>query len=258
MSLPRVAVITGAASGMGRAAAIKWAQSGILVAAVDREAEPLKALERDNPHVTAFECDVTDEEAVRRTAAEIEADLAPIDRLVNAAGICVSGKTGELPASEFRRVMAVNFFGTLHWVSAVLPDMQRRQQGEIVNFASVAGFIPTPNLNAYGASKFAVLGFTEALASENAAVGIRVLAVCPPGVDTPLYADLMVGTSLGPRIQRFIKPITPESVVDAIDDALGKHSKMLILPGRGTAAMYRMRRYAPNLTNRVFRSLYGL
>src|SRR5437773_286264 len=123
MKSARVAVITGAASGMGRAAAVKWARSGMTVAAVDRAADPLKALERDHPNITAFECDVTDEAAVHRSAGEIDENLGPVDRLVNAAGICVSGKTGELPASEFRRVMTVNYFGTLHWVSAVLPNM---------------------------------------------------------------------------------------------------------------------------------------
>jgi NAD(P)-dependent dehydrogenase (short-subunit alcohol dehydrogenase family) len=257
MHTPRVAVITGAASGMGRTAAARWAAQGWVVAAVDRAAEPLKELERDCPGITAVECDVTDEAAVRRAAERITTELGDIDRLVNAAGICVAGKIGELPASEFRRVMTVNYFGTVHWVDAVLPGMRDRRQGEIVNFASVAGFVPTPNLSAYGSSKFAVLGYTEALAEETWTDGIRVLCVCPPGVDTPLYTDLMAGTSLGPRIQKFVKPITPDSVIDAIDRALpGKRT--YVFPGRGTTAMHRMRRFAPTLTNRIFRSIYGL
>jgi NAD(P)-dependent dehydrogenase (short-subunit alcohol dehydrogenase family) len=257
MHTPRVAIVTGAASGMGRTAARRWAGQGWHVAAVDRAVEPLKELERDHAGITAVECDVTDETAVRRAAEEITAALGPVDRLVNAAGICVAGKIGELPASEFRRVMTVNYFGTVHWVDALLPGMRARRQGEIVNFASVAGFVPTPNLSAYGSSKFAVLGYTEALAEEVQRDGIRVLCVCPPGVDTPLYTDLMAGTSLGPRIQQFVKPITPDSVIEAIDRALpGKRT--YVFPGRGTTAMHRMRRFAPTVTNRIFRSIYGL
>jgi NAD(P)-dependent dehydrogenase (short-subunit alcohol dehydrogenase family) len=250
-------VVTGAASGMGRAAALRWAAQGHRVAAVDRSAEPLKALERDNERITAFVCDVADADAVLATARQIEQEHGRIDRMVNAAGICVAGSTGKLPAAEFRRVMSVNYFGTVNWVDAVLPAMQQRGGGEIVNFASVAGWIPTPNLNAYGASKFAVVGYTEGLAQESRSWGIRVLCVCPPGVDTPLYTDLMAGTSLGPRIQKVIKPITPESVVEAIDRALPGR-RTYIFPGRGTTAMIRMRRFAPGLTNRLFRSIYGL
>jgi NAD(P)-dependent dehydrogenase (short-subunit alcohol dehydrogenase family) len=257
MQTTQVAVITGAASGMGKTAAIRWAQQGWHVAAVDRAAAALKELEGDHSGITAVECDVTDEGAVAFAAEEITSVLGEIDRLVNAAGICVAGKIGELAASEFRRVMTVNYFGTVHWVNAVLPAMRARRRGEIVNFASVAGFIPTPNLSAYGSSKFAVLGYTEALAEETRSDGVRVLCVCPPGVDTPLYTDLMAGTSLGPRIQKFVKPITPDSVIDALERAL-PGTRTYVFPGRGTTAMHRMRRFAPTLTNRLFRSIYGL
>jgi len=253
----RSIVVTGAASGMGRAAALRWAAQGHTVAAVDRAEEPLKALERDNPRITAFVCDVSDADAVQRTAGQILEQHGRIDRMVNAAGICVPGRTDRLPAAEFRRVMTVNYFGTIQWVEAVLPVMQRQGSGEIVNFASVAGWIPTPSLNAYGASKFAVVGYTEGLAQEVRSLGIRVLCVCPPGVDTPLYTDLMAGTSLGPRLQKAFKPITPESVVEAIDQALPGR-KTFVFPGRGTTAMIRLRRFAPGLTNRMFRSIYGL
>lgn len=257
MGSTRTIVVTGAASGMGRAAAVRWAAQGHTVIAVDRAAEPLKSLERDHIGITASVCDVTDPDAVLATAREIEQQHGHIDRMVNAAGICVAGETGTLPAAEFRRVMSVNYFGTVNWVDAVLPAMQERGAGEIVNFASVAGWIPTPKLNAYGASKFAVVGYTEGLAQENFSTGVRVLAVCPPGVDTPLYSDLMAGTSLGPRIQKIAKPITAESVIDAIERALPGR-RTCIFPGRGTTSMIRMRRFAPGLTTRVFRSIYGL
>lgn len=242
---------------MGKVAALRWAAAGYTVAAVDRDAEPLKELERENPHITAYVCDVTDSEAVHRTAEEISSQHGPVDRLVNAAGICIVGRVGVLAASEFRRVMEVNYFGTMHWVDAILPSMRERGRGEIVNFASVAGWIPTPNMNAYGASKFAVIGYTEGLAEEARSEGVRVLCVCPPGVNTPLYDALMDGSSIGARIQKVVRPITPESVIDAIDKHLPGKSTF-VFPGRGTKTMIRMRRFMPNLTNRLFRKIYGL
>lgn len=253
MQVPRVIVVTGAASGMGRVAATRWARQGAQVAAVDRSAEALKELESNHPGIRAFECDVSDEEAVERVAAEIRTQMGEIDRLVNAAGILLRGEAGELPLAEIRRTIEVNCLGTMFWVNVVLPGMRTRRYGEIINFSSVAGFLPTPGVNAYVASKFAVFGFTETLAEETRKDGIRVLAVCPPPVDTPMLAGIMDGT-FGPRIEKYMKPITPDTVIDAIEKALpGK--RLLVLPGRGTAAMLRTRRFAPGLIRFGFRRL---
>src|SRR5690349_17510595 len=126
-----VIVVTGAASGMGRAAATRWARQGRTVAAVDLSGDALKQLEADTPNLTGFECDVTDEDAVNRVAEEIRSRLGSIGRLVNAAGICISGSIGDLEPAAFRKVMEVNYFGTVHWVNAVFPTMRRQRQGEI-------------------------------------------------------------------------------------------------------------------------------
>src|SRR4051812_2768217 len=98
----KVVVVTGAASGMGRAAAIRWAKQGHLVAGVDRSGDVLKELESAVPGFAAFECDVADEAAVRRVAGEIRSRLGEVDRLVNAAGICIAGRIGELEPGAFR------------------------------------------------------------------------------------------------------------------------------------------------------------
>jgi NAD(P)-dependent dehydrogenase (short-subunit alcohol dehydrogenase family) len=250
---PRVFVVTGAASGMGRAAATRWARRGALVAAVDRSAEALKELEAAEPNISAFECDVSDEEAVERVRSEICSRLGDIDRLVNAAGILLRGEAGELSTPDVRRTIEINCLGTMFWVNAVLPAMRERRRGEIVNFASVAGFLPTPGVNAYVTSKFAVLGFTETLAEEVRRDGIRVVAVCPPPVDTPMLAEVMDGT-FGPRIEKYMKPITPDVVIDAIDKALPGR-RLLVLPGPGTPAMLWLRRLSPGLTRFLFRAL---
>src|SRR5688572_25298973 len=250
---PRVIVVTGAASGMGRAAATRWARRGAQVAAVDRSAEALKELEAAEANISAFECDVSDEQAVERVRSEISTRLGDIDRLVNAAGILLRGEAGELSMADVRRTIEINCLGTMFWGNAVLPAMRHRRRGEIVNFSSVAGFLPTPGVNAYVASKFAVFGFTETLAEEVRRDGIRVLAVCPPPVDTPMLAEVMDGT-FGPRIEKYMRPITPDTVIDAIDKALPRR-QLLVLPGPGTPAMLWMRRLSPGLTRILFRAL---
>jgi NAD(P)-dependent dehydrogenase (short-subunit alcohol dehydrogenase family) len=249
-----VIIVTGAASGMGRAAATRWARQGHRVAAVDRSAEAIKELEAGQAGIAAFECDVTDEEAVNRTAGEIRARLGEVDRMVNMAGIVIPGRTGEQPPAEFRRTMEVNYFGTVHWVHAVLPGMRARRRGVIVNFSSIGGFLPGPGVNAYNASKFAVLGYTETLAEEVRREGIRVVCVCPPPVKTPLL-DTFVA-SAPPRAAKLMRPMTPEAVIDALEKALSGRG-FLVLPNATAKAMYVSRRLAPNLTKRLLRMALG-
>jgi NAD(P)-dependent dehydrogenase (short-subunit alcohol dehydrogenase family) len=246
--MSKVIVVTGAASGMGRAAATRWARAGHKVAAVDRSAEAVKQLEADEANITAFECDVTDEAAVKRVAEEITGRLGPIDRLVNAAGICISGRIGELPPADFRKVMEVNYFGTVHWVDAVLPGMRSRRGGEIVLFSSMGGYMPGPGVDAYIASKFAVLGYAEVLSGNLAGSGIRVMCICPPPVDTPLLSDFLAGASA--RTAKLMRPMTPDQIVDSIEKALpGK--RLLLLPDLTAKGAYLGRRLAPNLVRRL-------
>jgi NAD(P)-dependent dehydrogenase (short-subunit alcohol dehydrogenase family) len=200
---------------------------------------------------------VSDAGAVSRAAEAIVSQLGEVDRLVNVAGICVPGRTDEASASDFRRVMEVNYLGTVHWVKAVLPAMRARRSGEIVTFASIAGWMPTPSLSAYCASKFAVVGFTECLAEEVAGEGVRVLCVCPPAVNTPLLSIMLEGGAIPQRATRFVKPLSPEAVIDAMEEALASE-RVFLFPGPGTTAMWQARRFAPRLLRRVFRVLYGV
>lgn len=257
MGNPRVAIVTGAASGMGRAAAVRLARAGTKVAAVDWAASSLKDLEASQPGISAFECDVSDAEAVARAAEEIHERLGEVDRLVNAAGICLVGRAHEASSSDFRRVMEVNYLGTVHWVKAALPAMRARRSGEIVLFASIAGWMPTPVVPAYCASKFAVVGFAECLAEDVAGEGIRVLCVCPPGVDTAMLSTLMASGAIPEKATKLVKPLSPEAVIDAIEEALPSR-RVFVFPGPGTTAMWRARRFAPGLLRRVFQVLYGI
>ncbi|HYH49332.1 MAG TPA: SDR family NAD(P)-dependent oxidoreductase [Acidimicrobiia bacterium] len=246
----QVIVVTGAASGMGKAAATRWARQGAKLAAVDRSGDVLKQLEAEIPNLRAFECDVTDEEAVRRVAAEIRSGLGEIDRLVNAAGICISGSIGDLEPAAFRKTMEVNYFGTVHWVHAVIGPMRARRRGQIVLFSSMGGYFPGPGVDAYIASKFAVLGYAEVLHQKVSPEGIRVVCICPPPVDTPLLSNFMEGSKMHPAAAKFMRPMTPDQIVDSIEKALpGK--KFLLLPDATAKGAYIGRRLAPNLLSKL-------
>lgn len=257
MGNPRVAVVTGAASGIGRAAAVHLARAGARVAAVDQAAPALNELAASQPEISAFQCDVSDAEAVSRAAEEIVNRLGEVNRLVNAAGICLPGRTAEAPSSDFRRIMEVNYLGTVHWVKAVLPAMRARRSGEIVTIASIAGWMPTPSLPAYCASKFAVVGFTECLAEDVAGDGIRVLCVCPPAVNTAMLSVMLEGGAIPRKATRFVKPLSPEAVIEAMEEALSS-KRVFLFPGPGTTAMWQARRFAPGLLRRLVQVIYGV
>jgi short-subunit dehydrogenase len=239
----KVALVTGAASGMGRLSAGRLADAGAQVAAVDVDEAGLETLVRDHPSVHPLPCDVSDPQAVERLVAEVEDDLGPLDRVMSAAAIAPSGLLAEQSADEVNRLMRINYGGVVNVACAVLPRMLQRRSGDLVNFGSLAGWVPSIYLGAYSATKFAVNSFSEVLWHEHRGSGVRILCVCPPVVDTPMLdqmrggAEKMVGES--PKIQ-------PEEVLDAVEEGL-EAGECFVFPGRGTKAAWRVRRFAPGL-----------
>lgn len=238
---PAVALVTGAASGMGQLAARRLAAAGTSVAAVDADEKGLVETVARAPSMRAWECDVTDDAAVEGTVREVQAAFGPVDRVVHAAGICLPGPLADQRVDEIARVMDVNYLGTVRVVKAVLPDMLERRRGEVVAFASLAGWLPSPHLGAYAASKHAVVAFMEVLAYENRASGVRLACVCPPVVDTPMVEGIRARdeTALGGQ-----RGIEPGVVLDAIERALDT-GELFVLPGKGTKTVWRTRRFAP-------------
>ncbi len=128
---------------------------------------------------------------------------------------------------------------------AVVPAMVERRRGQVVQFASLAGWLPVPHFGAYSATKFAVVAFTETLAMELAGSGVHVLGVCPPVVDTPLLEQI---ASRPPGFDQ-MPPIRPEVVLDAVERSLDR-GDLWCFPGRGSTALWRLRRFAPDLVRR--------
>ncbi|HUZ20240.1 MAG TPA: SDR family NAD(P)-dependent oxidoreductase [Acidimicrobiales bacterium] len=170
----RTAVVTGGASGLGRASARRLAEDGVTVVTVDVSADADMVV------------DVSDAGAVARAAARIGA----VDILVNSAGIIGPNKVlWEIEDDEWASTLAVNLTGTFHLCRAFAPGMQERGWGRIVNFASMAGKDGNPRLSAYSASKAAVIALTKSLGRELATSGVLVNVIAPAVIDTPMNAD---------------------------------------------------------------------
>jgi NAD(P)-dependent dehydrogenase (short-subunit alcohol dehydrogenase family) len=237
----KVALVTGAGSGMGRLAARRLAADGIEVAAVDLDADGLAETSDLSPTISPLVCDVTDAVAVDELMAWVAKELGPIDRLVAAAGIAPTAPLVDQPVDTILRVMDVNYGGVVRVVKAALPAMLERGSGEVVVFASLAGWMPTPSLGAYCATKHALVAFSEVLAHELQGSGVKLACVCPPLVDTPMIRQLEAG---GVTSHRKVTPLAPEVVIDAVERALAA-GDLFVFPGRGTKAMVRARRLAP-------------
>jgi NAD(P)-dependent dehydrogenase (short-subunit alcohol dehydrogenase family) len=185
----RVAVITGAASGIGRGIAHALAAEGAHIVVADIEAGPARAvageLGAQGIRAVPVEVDVADPSSLERLAEQAYAEFGAVHILCNNAGVFIGGPLAETSSEEWAWLIAVNLMGVVNGVRAFLPRM-RAQGGEahIVNTGSISGLYPTPNQGAYTATKYAVVGYSERLHDELAADGIGVSVLCPSGVRT--------------------------------------------------------------------------
>ena len=243
-SIKGTVLITGAASGMGKLAARRFGRRGLNVAAVDVDEAGLAETAADAETISPWVCDVTDAAAVARVVAQVEERLGPIATLYNAAAIFPLGKLAEQDTEAIKRIMDINYGGVVNVAKAVLPGMLERRDGAIVNFASMAGWMPTLLLGAYDASKFAVVAFTEVLYHENRDSGVRFACVCPPVVNTPLLEQGRA-TAWPKLLESGPAPLEPAQVLDAIEDCL-RTGRFWVFPSREARFAWRMRRWFPN------------
>lgn len=184
----RIALVTGAASGIGRATAERLASEGARVALLDVDAaggqNATDAMQQGGCECIFLHADVSVEEQVRAAVAEAAARLGPIDTLINNAAAFVF-RSIEATAADWNRVLSVNVMGAAFCVKHVLPEMQRAGKGAIVNLTSISGFVAEANSLTYSTSKAALLGLTRCMALDLARWNIRVNAIAPGWVDTP-------------------------------------------------------------------------
>src|ERR1041385_5439913 len=184
----KVAVVTGGGRGIGLAVVQRMARSGARVAVWDNEPSRIAAgSEAGKTGATGFTVDVGSAESVARAVADTEKAIGGIDILVNSAAIGgVNTTVADYPVEEWRAVIDVNLTGTFLTCRAVVPGMQRRGYGRIVNISSIAGKEGNPNACAYSASKAGVIALTKSLGKELAATGVRVNAIAPAVIETEM------------------------------------------------------------------------
>jgi NAD(P)-dependent dehydrogenase (short-subunit alcohol dehydrogenase family) len=238
---PAVALVTGAASGIGRACVQRLAREGTAVVALDVDAGAI-----DEGAALALHVDVTDESALAAAVCRAETEVGPIDAAVNVAGISGSPDATEChltPVDEWRRVLDVNLTGSFLVCRAVLPGMLERGAGTIVNVASAAGLVAFPGRCAYSSSKGGVVQLTRSLAADYAARGIRANAICPGMVETPMTRWRLDDPELRAAVLAAIpagRVATADEVADAVVLLAGgalpyMNGAMLVLDGAWTA-----------------------
>ena len=235
MTSEKVAAVTGAASGIGRATALALSRRGLRVALCDRNAaglaEVAKIVGEHDGQARVVELDVSDQAQAARAIDGIVREWGRLDALINAAGIISSGQSSRGPVlgiaeADWDRILDVNLLGTVYCAQAAARHMMRQRSGRIVNIASIAGAVPRINGAAYGVSKAGVRMFTKCLALELASHAITVNAVAPGPIDTPMLGPnrdetmrerFVVGS---PEIFRLGVPLgklgKPEDVASAI------------------------------------------
>ncbi|MCL1469717.1 SDR family oxidoreductase [Argonema antarcticum] len=214
-STEKRALITGASSGIGKATALAFAAAGIHVALVSRDLEKLTAVAQNaifaGVEAKAYALDLAKLEQVKEEISAIAADFGPIDILVNNAGMGYTADLSETPLSDWQRVIDLNLTSVFQCIQGILPMMRDRQQGTIINVASIAGKQVFPGWGAYCVSKFGLMALSKTLAAEERERGIRVTAICPGSVNTPIWDTDTVSVNFDRSAM-----LTPEIVAQSI------------------------------------------
>ncbi|WP_224372805.1 SDR family oxidoreductase [Hyalangium versicolor] len=253
----RVVLITGASSGIGRAAARAYAAQGAHLVLAARREELLREVVREveglGAQALAVRCDITQAEDVARLMREAEARFGGLDLLINNAGLGLFGPVEALAEEQLRQVFEVNFFALVRVTQAALPLLRRRPGGQIVNVSSVLGHRGLPLLGGYCAAKAAVNMLTESLRAELAAEGISVLLVSPGFTETE-FRQTRLHAQGWRQSPSPLKQMSADEVAAAMVKASRKHRRdtVLTLPGR---VMVLANRFVPGLFDQVARRM---
>lgn len=235
----KVALVTGGSSGIGKAIANELSKRGMHVWLVAEREELLESAgsevethrQNQDQKIGIISADVSNLEQVQMAVKQVTAESGPVDLLVNSAGITYPGYIQDIDLQIYKRMMDVDYFGTVYMVKAVLPTMIDRGSGYILNISSVAGYLALFGYSAYGASKFAVRGFTDALRQEMKLHGIGVSIIYPSDTKTPqLEYENKFKPAETKALANLGNPMTPEAVAKKVIKGI-ERGQYRIIPG---------------------------
>lgn len=258
----KVAVITGAGSGIGRALALNLAEQGCALVLADINEETLeetKALLVSKQKVSLHRLDVGNKEAVFSFADEAYKEHGQIDIVINNAGVALSDTVENSNYEDMRWLFDINFWGVVHGTKAFMPYLQQRPEAQLVNISSIFGIIAVPTQSAYNAAKFAVRGFTEALRQEVAGTKLNVTCVHPGGIKTNIVRNSRFRVGIDDNadeasmISEFDKlaRTSPEQAAATIVKGILKNKKRILI-GADAKFMDILQRFLPVHYTSVF------
>ena len=251
----KVAVITGAGSGIGRAMALSLARRGCHLALADINPEGLRETARlataHGVRASTHVLDVASREAVAALPAAVQAEHQHVDLLINNAGVALGGTFEEVSEADFDWLFSINFLAVVSLTRAFLPHLRQRPQARLVNISSIYGLISPPGQAAYSASKFAVRGFSNALSHELAGSTVGVTLVHPGGVATGIAKNARAGASLTAaeterqqaQMGKLLR-LSPEQAGESIINGV-ERGQARILVGKDAKLMAFLERLAP-------------
>ncbi|MBN1342339.1 MAG: SDR family NAD(P)-dependent oxidoreductase [Phycisphaerae bacterium] len=260
----RVALVTGAASGIGRATALEMARQGARLILVDVNEDELSSVRAEvNVHsqcLLSRVADVSQREQMAALAEAVDEVTSGPDILVNSAGVYLTGGILDLSLEDWDWVLSVNLWGTIHACHYFVPRMvERHEGGHVVNVASMYGYWPSPEVAGYLTSKFGVFGFSEALREDLRPHGVDVSTVCPGIIQTGLIRRMRIrnqrdGEALRRHLDRTYRrrSYTPDRVARAIVKAIRRRKKVVLVTPE-SRLMYRVERLCPPLSRWIAR-----
>jgi len=255
----KAVIVTGAASGIGRALSEELALCGAFVTLADINAtlleEATTAIAKAGDRIKSVTLDVTDAGAVKKLIDDTAAEYGKLDYIFNNAGVVVFAEAHKFPLEDWHKIIDTNLYGVVHGVAAAYPLMVKQGFGHIVNTASLAGLVPGTGLIPYVASKYGVVGISNALRIEGADYGVKVSVVCPGLIDTPMKNSKLIGLDREKILEASPKLLPVEKCARVVLRGVERNKGIIVVTG-GAKVFWMLQRISPSLTHSLVRAIH--